>query len=372
MKKFISAVLLLIVLGAQATVRTVSNFPATIAQFSTIQAAVDASSAGDTVYVHGSPNQYSSFDLVSKQLVVIGPGWAPDKQLPFEAVINTDIVVSGVNGVDISGASSGGAVIHGLTFVGGTGIRINTTAINNLRFIRLHMANSPILFSGSVSSGNWSGYLFEGCIINNSQIRSDNPTVHNFSNFLFQNNLFYENGCCVGGNIQGFTNTSSIMFDHNLWYGPGSSSRDCFNGNCRFLTLTNNIFVRRNAASQNSFSTFNNNITFNTTNNTPWLSNSNVNSGGNIDNQDPQMADQAIVNAGTLNATANFTIAAGPANNAGADGKDMGLLYDIVGSLNWNNSRNSRLSRIFSMNVLTPTVASGGTVTVNVEARVSN
>jgi hypothetical protein len=369
MKQFFFLASLLAICRVQATVRTVSNFPATLAQFSTIQAAVDASSAGDTVYVHGSPSQYASFDLINKRLVVIGPGWSPSKQLPFDAVINTDIATTGV---DITGTASSGSVIHGLTFTGGTGIRINTSAINNLQFIRIHTASCPVIFSGSVASGTWTGYLFEGCMFNNGQVRSDNSTVHNFSNFLFQNNIFFENGCCVGGNITGFTNTSSILFDHNLWYGPGSGSRDCFANNCRFLTLTNNIFVRRNAATQNSSSTFNNNITFNTANNTPWLSNGNVNSGGNVDNQDPQMVAQAAVNAGSLNGTADYTIAAGPANNAASDGKDMGLLYDVTGSLNWDNSRNSRLPRIFSMNVVTPTVPAGGNVTINVEARVSN
>jgi hypothetical protein len=369
MKQFFSLICLLAMFNAQATVRTVSNFPATLAQFNTIQAAVDASTAGDTVYVHGSPNQYSSFDLINKRLVVIGPGWSPIKQLPFDAVINTDLSTSGV---DITGTSSSGSVIHGLTFIGGTGIRINSSAINNLQFIRIHTVSCPIIFSGSVSAGNWTGYLLEGCVFNNAQVRSDNPTVHNFSNFLFQNNLFFENGCCIGGNISGFTNTSSIMFDHNLWFGPGTGSRDCFAGNCRFLTLTNNIFVRRNAATQNSSSTFNNNITFNTGNNTPWLSNGNVNSGGNVDNQDPQMVSQAAVNTGSLNFASDYTIAAGPADNTASDGKDMGLLYDVTGSLNWNNSRNSRLPRIFSMNVVTPTVPAGGNVTINVEARVSN
>jgi hypothetical protein len=360
---------LLSIYSAQATVRTVSNFPATLAQFNTIQAAVDASSAGDTVYVHGSPNQYSSFDLVNKRLVVIGPGWSPSKQLPFDAVINTDISTTGV---DITGTTSSGSIIHGLTFVGSTGIRINSSAINNLQFVRIHTAGCPVIFSGSVSGGTWTGFLFEGCMFNNSLVRSDNPTVHNFSNFLFQNNIFYESGCCVGGNISGFTNTSSILFDHNLWFGPASGSRDCFAGNCRFLTLTNNIFVRRNAATANSSSTFNNNITFNAVNNTPWLSNGNVNSGGNVDNQDPQMVAQAAVNAGSLSGTADYTIATGPANNSGSDSKDMGLLYDVTGSLNWDNSRNSRLPRIFSMNVVSPTVPAGGTVIVNIEARVSN
>ena len=126
------------------------------------------------------------------------------------------------------------------------------------------------------------------------------------------------------------------------------------------------------AASGNSFSTFNNNITFNTGVNNPWAVNGNIDGGGNVENQDPQMVDQAAVNAGTNNPLLDFTIAAGAANNSGSDGKDMGLLYDVTGSLNWTISRGSRLPYIFSMNIVNPTIAQGGTLTVEVEARKNN
>lgn len=345
--------------------RTVSNYPATLAQFNTIQPAIDASADGDTVYVHGSPNQYASFDISNKRLVILGPGWSPNKQLGFDAVINTDISPATL---DISGAAASGTELQGLTLVGGSGVRINTAGINNLKFLRLHFANCPVSFNGGVI-GTWSGYLFEGCIFNNGQVRSENATGHNFADFVFQNNIFFENACCIDGNVAGFFNTSNILFDHNLWYGI---NRNCFSNNCRFLTLTNNIFVRRNAATQNSFSSFSNNITFITPNDAPWSANGNMNVAGNVENQDPQMVDQATANSNSLNGTANFTIAAGPANNAGADGKDMGLLYDVSGTLNWDNSRFSRLPYIFSMNITTPTIAAGGTLSVTVEARKSN
>jgi hypothetical protein len=373
MKKLFFGFALCATIAVQATVRTVSNFPTNVAQFSTIQAAIAVSANGDTIYVHGSPNQYAGFTINALRLTIIGPGWTPNKQLPFDAVVNTDIAGTGVQ---LTGTATSGTEIQGMAFVGSTGTRINTSAINNLLFVRNHYAASPVFFSGAVSPGTWSGYLFEGCLINNGQVRSDNPTVHNFSNFIFQNNLFYETGCCVAGNISGFTNTSNILFDHNLWFGTSSGTRDCFVGNCRFLTITNNIFVRRNASSANSSSTFTNNITFypagSTNPGAPWTLNGNTNSGGNVDNQDPQMTTQTNVNAGTFVPTGDFTIAAGPANNAASDGKDMGLLFDATGSLNWTNSRTSRLPFIFSMNVTTPTVAPGGNVSVTVEARRNN
>ncbi len=362
MKQFcFSATLLMVGFCTYATIRTVSNTPATLAQFNTIQAAIDASISGDSIYVHGSPNTYAVFTITNKQLVIIGPGWAPNKNLPFTA---------NVNGCTITGAASSNTEIQGITFL--TAIAINTNKPDNLRFIRNLFANISIQVNqGSVT---YSGYLFEGNVFDNSSL--DAISNSTYQNFLLQNNYFYESGCCRTGNISSFVNSVNVLFNHNIWYGPGSGTRDCFTANCRFLTLTNNIFVRRNAANQNSLSTFGNNITFYPSGSTPpadpWTINSNVNSGGNVSNQDPQMVDQAGVNAGTNNAGFDFTIPAGPANNSGSDGKDMGLLYDAVGSLNWLTSRTSRLPFIFSMNITNPTIPQAGTLNVVVEARKNN
>lgn len=351
------AILFFIAINANAIIRTVSNSPSTLAQFNTIQAAVDASASGDSIYVHGSPNTYGSFTITNKQLVIIGPGWSPNKNLPFGAL---------VNGCTITGAACANTEIQGLSF--NTTIVINANHPDNLRFIRNQFSNLGIAINQG--STTYIGYLFEGNWFDNAQVQGTTNTT--YQNFLFQNNYFYENGCCVGGNVTSFANTINVLFNHNLWFGPAANSRDCFANNCQFLILTNNIFVRRNAATANSFSTFNNNITFNAVNNTPWASNSNVDAGGNVTNTDPQMVAQAAVNAGTNNPLNDFTIAAGPANNSGSDGKDMGLLYDPTGSLNWTTSRSSRLPFIFSMNIVNPTIPVGGTLNVQVEARKNN
>ncbi|MEP6675581.1 MAG: hypothetical protein ABJA78_10510 [Ferruginibacter sp.] len=345
-------------LSVNATIRTVSNTPSTLAQFNTIQAAVDASSSGDTIYVNGSPNTYSAFSITNKQLVVIGPGWSPDKQLPLTAF---------VNGCTITGAACSNSEFQGIAFT--STITLNASKPDNIRFIRNWFIAISIAINQS--STTYSGYLFEGNLFDNAS--ADATTSSTYQNFLFQNNYFYENACCRSGNINGFFNSINVLLNHNLWFGPSSATtRDAFVGTCRFLTITNNIFVKRNASTQNSSSTFNNNITFNAGDNTPWLSNGNVNSGGNISNQDPQMTDQTSVNAGSNNPLLDFTIAAGPANNAGSDGKDIGFLYDPTGSLNWTISRTSRLPYIFSMNISNPTIASGGTLNVSVEARKNN
>ena len=337
-----------------ATVRTVSNIPSTLAQFNTIQAAINVSSNGDTIYVHGSPNAYAAFTITDVRLVIIGPGWAPDKNLPFTAV---------VAGCTVTGTLSSNTEIQGLVFTGAIALYTGVHP-DGMKFIRNSFQQLIYVHSGGTTFSN---YLFEGNLFDDTYMLAS--TGINYVNFLFQNNVFYK---ASSYSIVGFANSTNVLFNHNLWYGPASSSVDCFASTCQFLTITNNIFVRRNAATANSNSTFNNNITYLTTNDLPWTVNSNINGGGNVSAQSPQMVDQTAVNAGTNNPLLNFTIAAGPANNSGSDLKDMGLLYDPTGSLNWTNSRISRLPFIYSMNITNPTIPVGGTLNVNVEARKNN
>lgn len=347
-----------------ATIRTVSNNPATLGEFTTIQSAIDASADGDTIYVHGSPNTYGSFTILDKYVTVIGPGWAPNKHLPLTARIA---------GCELrnspSAGSPSGTELNGLIFTTTVTPVYNAGgdfSFGNIRIVRCQF-DQAVNFNLSASD-----VLFEGCLFSHNLSFNGAAT---YENFLFQNNLFYSNSCCTNNSIAGLVNSVNVRFDHNLFYQFSSGNVDVFGSNCRFLTLTNNIFNERNAASALSFSTFNNNITYNAgtaAGDEPWTVNGNVDGGGNVSNQNPEMADQVSVDAGSYSGLYDFTIASGPANNAGADGKDIGLLYDTSGSLNWSNSRNSRIPRIYSMNIINPTIAEGGTLNVSVEARKSN
>src|SRR5438270_339866 len=104
MKKLIS-ILLCSVLSTTifATIRTVSNFDSS-GQYRTIQAAIDASSAGDSVYVIGSPYTYDGF-LLTKKLALFGPGWSPDKD---------QVYVVNVKGCTLRGAAATASEFHGL------------------------------------------------------------------------------------------------------------------------------------------------------------------------------------------------------------------------------------------------------------------
>jgi hypothetical protein len=355
---FLPAILLFLVLPAQATIRTVCNVPSGVAQYNTIQAAIDASSSGDSIFVHGSSVAYAGFTITNKQLVIIGPGWIPDKIVNPAVHINTSI--------SISGAASNNTEMQGFIF--DATVNVNSSKPDNLRFIRNGFNESINLNQASTT---YSGYLFESNYFNNRQILGIASSI--YQNFMLQNNIFWlpsGNGLPTES-ISNFASSVNVWFNHNLWYGKDQSYTSCFN-NTTGVLLTNNIFVRRDAAAGNSNSYFNNNITYVAGNNDPWLSNGNTNGGGNVSNQNPQMADMANILAGNFSPLFNFTIGAGPANNSGDDSKDMGLLYDATGSLNWIISRNSRLPFIYSMIVTTPNVAAGGNVQVTVEARRNN
>lgn len=364
MRRFYSTVVfLMLAITNFATVRTVSNTPATLAQYNTIQAAIDASASGDTVYVHGSPNDYAGFTILDKRLVVIGPGWSPDKSFPFTARVGSTFI-GGTTGDPLTNPTNN-TEIHGLIFTTNVQsyVSFGNDHPNGLKFIRNEFQGTILIHE----SGTYSNYLFEGNYFNTGRVQAGGAS--SYENFLFQNNIFYDQ---TTWQINDFTNSTNVLFNHNLWYGPSSTVANCFVNTCRFLTLTNNIFVRRNAAVGTSFCVFNNNITFNAGTNNPWAVNSNSDAGGNVVNLDPQMAAQTSVNSGTNNPLLDFTIAAGPANNTGSDGKDMGLLFDASGSLNWTNSRNSRLPRVYTMNITNPTIPVGGTLNVQVEGRKSN
>jgi hypothetical protein len=365
MKKQILFTTLLFSLAIQAIAakHTVSNNQTNTAQFTNIQDAVNAANDGDTILVHGTPNIYPSFDLVDKKMTFIGPGWAPDKNIALPAIIAGCTFRNSANP-----GSPSGSELQGLIFSNGVNLA-NFAAggdlgVSNLNIIRCQF-NSTVSHSLSVSNN-----LYESCIFLTTIAFTNNSNTFT-TNILFQNNIIFANQCCTGVGITGLSNPTNVHFNHNLFYSDGNVA--AFSG-CNFLTLSNNIFSKRNPESGLSNSTFTNNITFNcgALGDTAWIRNGNVDGGGNIAGTNPQMADQVAVTAGSLSGLLNFTIASGAANNAGSDGKDLGLLFDATGAVNWTNARNSRFPRITQMNVVNPSIAPGGNLNVNVQAKVSN
>ena len=101
----------------------------------------------------------------------------------------------------------------------------------------------------------------------------------------------------------------------------------------------------------------------------PWTTNNNTDAGGNLAGQYPQMAAQTSVNNNVNNPLLDFTISSGPANNAGSDGKDMGLLYEKGGSANWSRSRAARLPYVSKLNISNQSIFKTSKIYFTVEAK---
>ncbi len=349
-KYFLAAALVILTLSAQSTIRTLSNNPANLAQFSTMATAINASQSGDTIYVHGSPISYAAWSITDKKLTIIGPGYLPDKTFPYSAVLSFGTVV---------GDKSSGCKFEGLVFTGG----ISVLGADSIYILRNYFMQGFIDLSRTFTDVGHQGFVIEGNYFSN--ISNAITAFYPVNNTIIQNNVFYK------GAILGFQNGTNVLINHNLFYGPTNIPTVCF-PSCNNLVLSNNIFVRRDAGTGNSNSTFNNNITYLCTQNTPWAMNGNVDVKGNIASQNPQITNQTLIEAGTLGLLLDFTINNGPAKNTGSDGKDMGLLFDSIGFYNWKNSRFSRLPYLFKMNIYNPVIQTGGSITVDIEARKNN
>ncbi len=357
--RFLFSLCCLVAIQSFATIRTVSNNPSTIAQFNTVQAAIDASATGDTVFVHGSPERYTAFNINNKALVIIGPGFNPDKEMPYAATILGETV--------IGPTGTAGTEIQGMAFD-----RANSSQLfvqnDSIRFIRnVFYCSIDYRYNQFTTCNN---VLWEGNYFQVSQF-SMNANCQ-YSNWLFQNNLFYPPGI-ASGLFRSLAKTSNFLFNHNLIYScAGLLYQIVYDANnSGGFVFTNNILFRMNLSSNMGPTSYSNNITFECNNNEPWLIGGNANGGGNIANTSPQLVAQAQVDA--CNAIlSDLSVTAGPAKNAGSDGKDIGLLFDAIGPYNWANSGNSRLPRTIKMNLPNPVIQQGGTLEVNLKAVKAN
>ena len=356
-------------LASFATIHTVNNNLNGPGQFTTIQDAIDAATAGDTIYIASSPANYTNPSLgrfvVSKKLTFIGVGMRPGEKKENSALSRIG------QRFDLNDAAANGSSFIGLYFAG-VSSAINVSAnVSNCQVLRCWFDGSSTYLG--FNSGSFTGWL----IANNyfgfncgSAIDMNNNTC---TNFIIQNNVFAEiSGCGIQNGssvvaINGFPNSANCIVSNNLFYGgqgAGVANHDrAFNSISNFI-IENNIFHTMSPAGAAN-SVFNNNITFGTASNTlPYGSNSGAN---NVADTDPQLT--TFSNA-TFNPNQNFQPAGGPAKTGGVGGGQMGV---YGGSFNWNNSAVSPIPVIKNFSITSgSTVPAGGSMTIKVTSTKQN
>jgi len=305
MKKLLLFLCIAISAKTKATIITVSNAINSPAQYTDLQLAINAANNGDTIYVSGSNSTYGNV-IVNKKLVLIGTGFNPQKEFPVVAQLNSLALDS------IIGQSSGaGSLIEGFNFLPNNSFQslscgsgpstgyyniYTNTCLNNVTIRRNQFASFI-----AVGGANW--------VLENNIIISSNIHVWNNINAVIRNNIIQF------GSIL-YSHQPNILVSNNLFINAYSAFDNFDNGN-----ITNNIFYGATPVNVGS-GVFNNNLTFNTNQNTlPY--GSNVGS-GNINNQDPQFTSIQTLNY-QFNPLDNYKLlATSPGHNAGTDGTDIG------------------------------------------------
>ena len=342
----------LVTVSSYATIRTVSNDPQNPAQFTTIQAAVDAAVAGDTIYVNGSSIGYNGASF-NKRLVLIGAGYNP----AGPQNIATSIPSSNLS----MNAGASGSVITGFRLCGISG------SVDNIQIFRNFLGFGCGGLVLNLFGNNWA---ISNNIFNNGSIQ-----INNSSAVVIQNNIFSGNG------ISG-SNQPSILIDHNLFFGtttnPSLSS-------VQNALISNNIFVRTvgptiDAGTQSNSFINNLNLLTNVAATAPtnsFAGGSNAES-GNFYGVNPQFENTPDFIG--YNALYNYRLQnTSPYKNAGNDGTDLGIYgggfpFPSSGApgSGFDTSAQPPIPQVTNVNIQNTTLAPGAQLKVTIQATVKN
>jgi hypothetical protein len=362
MKQFVTllSLIFLVTFYSHATILTVSNNVQIPAQFATIQAAVNAAVAGDTIYVNASVTIYSENVQITKRLVLIGGGYKSSNQLNYKTSVNR-LALPYFGGAD----NPSGSVICGFDVQNGiSSFSAGSSPINNIRIFRNRTAGVQPYGS------NWEIY--------NNIIIGTCDFFYSVANIFIRNNIF--SGTFITG--QSF-NPPSILIDHNVFLRTGSQTLN----NVQFATITNNIFAFSStsgfvidAGTKNN--NFNNNLCTNTTVSAvapfnSFASNTNTEA-GNFVGVDPQFVN--VTNLGNYDENANYRLqSTSPARNAGTDGTDLGIYggsypFPSGGTPGggFDTSALPPIPQVTSVNIQNGTLAPGAQLKVTIQATVNN
>jgi len=222
---------------------TVDNKPNSPAQYKDLQQAIDAANDGDIIYVSGSPVQYgdNNYTRINKRLTLYGAGYEPTKEFPDPSV---------VWGVSLSAASTGSKII-GFTLYYTDPYPPNAVADS----IEIRRNSVGYLYLGG---SNWTiennliGVIGRTVWGPPTQIRINNNIIKlyiaelNQPSVVITNNLFlYEGPAFIG--------VTNAIISNNIFYraAPQGASRCSFNNNITYRTSNDTIPYGDNIGSGN-------------------------------------------------------------------------------------------------------------------------
>ena len=156
---------LMIVIVSNATVWRVNNRPNVDADFTTLLAAFNGASAGDTIYLEGSPFSYGGCTFY-KPLTIIGTGYWLNENDSTQAYQESSKV-----GALSFNSGSEGCVIEGLDITfGGNSITAITINTNNITIQRNHIKPSSGTHVSYYATGIYIGAAYNSITIEQNWI----------------------------------------------------------------------------------------------------------------------------------------------------------------------------------------------------------
>lgn len=289
------------------TTYTVDNNPSAGANFTSVQAAINAATAGDSIYIHPSATTYGDI-TISKTIHLRGLGHRPE----FNAGEFPTLGNISFNGILGAPNSS----ISGLFITG------NIQISNVQNYSGLSVSNNRLhRISGSNTLNQSNDWLIAGNVFITSSFALIDKA--NSSNWMIINNFIQNNGTSVSWNT--FTDLdASDIFRNNIIVSHQNGEAITVFVDCQNLTVENSIFITVGTATgitgTSSSITYNNCLSFSSIGQTL----SALNGSDNLNNQDPQ-----FVNGGTtptFSYSKDFHLADGsPGADHGLDGEDIGI-----------------------------------------------
>jgi hypothetical protein len=356
MKKLtmILAFMLLATITTKATVWSVNNNPAnnSAADYTILQHAIDSASAGDTIYIYGSPINYGSV-YVKKQLYFFGEGYNVIGAGRYSTKVTTFYLSEIRDALNQLVSNASGSVFTGFQCI----IESIRPGISNITILRNRVW---VTYNGSSSApaSNW-------IIINNLLGKL---YYYNNSNYKYNNNFQIENNI-VNKGIP--FNCKNATIKNNLFIG---SSIIVYYG-----TVTNNIFyyakpggfynsVLKNNLSYANGSTKPTNFDYGTTNLDT----------NNIEAQNPKFTSVTISSTPSFDYAHDYHLQpTSPAIGAGINGVDIGIYggnypFPSGGDVPLQTSPLPGIPQILNLQISNTLIPIDSVLHINLNARVRN
>lgn len=268
MRKFLLAIIALVFFSVSGEAQRswrVNNIPGIDTDFTSLATAVSSASAGDTLYVESSPNNYSGNVNINKKLFIYGTGYFLNYAMNEKTQWNKNDAYFSSN-LNLNAGSSG-TVISGLRT---SSIYLNDSAVTIERChtgtiyiadIAGSVANNSVIkqnyLDGSVVSRRNTS-MANDILFHNNLIRSTVDFRDNLGNttaYFINNDFTYHNGIYVANSV----------FQNNVFHYPSFSSylasNGFYNNICNNTNIPSGDGNQRNVNLDNLYVNFNNGST---------------------------------------------------------------------------------------------------------------